>query len=245
MARAPSPAAFEVAFPSAFLDPQPPIILRFLNQPSAHRILPNIEKLLFEALIRPQHVIEGFFLPRRPRSPERSVHRVGGRSFDSLQDLNHTVCDTAIVAERCQEQMNVVRHDHHGMNLCLRSVIVKTVLQHKMAGRFRNRVAAQGAERYKDGPVFLLVVRQASPVAVLPLQNCLGHCLGAVVVSCGAGAPARITLRKVSVNFCCPSVSVAPTKCDDSRIFRRSPSDWLLPASSRARAPAPHGSWEK
>ena len=61
MARAPSPAAFDSPDPRLY--PKPAILFRPLDKARLHWILPDVFTLVFEALLRPQYVIERFFLP--------------------------------------------------------------------------------------------------------------------------------------------------------------------------------------
>src|SRR5450756_1065738 len=82
--RAPSPAAFDLAFGSALLNPQPTIVFRPSHQPSPHRILSDVLHLLLKALHRTQDVIKRLLLPDRPRAPQRPVQAVRGRRFNPL-----------------------------------------------------------------------------------------------------------------------------------------------------------------
>jgi hypothetical protein len=155
-------------------NPQPAIVFWPSHQPAPHRILPNVFHFLFEALLRPQHMVKRLLLPNRTRSSERPVQDVRRRRFNPLQNLNQAVKISVQIPKRCQQKMHMVGHHDNGMNRRLRSLIMQTVPQHNVSGRFRQRIEA-AAKGNKRRPIVFLIVRQPPSIFALPLQQCLSH----------------------------------------------------------------------
>ena len=118
-------------------------------------------------------------------------------TFYPLQNLNQAVKISVQISKRCQQKMHMVGHHDNGMNHRLRSLIMQTVPQHNVSGRFRQRIEA-AAKGNKRRPIVFLIVRQPPSIFVLPLQQCLSHRnMGMCVCVERAPSPAAFDFRSL------------------------------------------------
>ena len=86
--------------------------------------------------------------------------------LDELQNLRKGNRPAGIVAQRSQEQVDVLGHDDRSMQQHPAAVVMEAVFQYKSAGLRRKRVADELAESHKQRPVALLKVRQTAAVFI-------------------------------------------------------------------------------
>ncbi len=75
-----------------------------------------------------------------------------------------------------QQQMRVIGHHDHGMNLNALSVIVKAMLENNIAGNRREGLTGKPAKGHEYRLARLLVVRELATVFILAVEsNMFGH----------------------------------------------------------------------
>jgi hypothetical protein len=171
-----SPPAQRPALPES-IGPQPSIFLRSLDQPRAHRVLPNVLAFRFPTLIRSQHMIKRLLLPHRPLASQQPIHAMSRSAFQAMHDVNQTERPPASIAQRPKQQMNMIRHHDGGRQLDALSMIVQTMLQDEIASRFRQNPSPKRSKCNEQRSRSDLIVRKAPPILIpRPLQAVIfGH----------------------------------------------------------------------
>jgi hypothetical protein len=166
------------------IDPQPLILFGTHHQPPPHRILSDVLALFFQALIRPQHVIEGLLLPNWAGAMEQLVNPMSSSALRALQDVDQGNRPPIPIPARGQQHMNMIWHDHDGVQpnsgfQCgagvpfSDSAFTEAMLQHQIPCS-RGQSQSCSAERNEQIAVGSLQMRQPTPVSLLG-QNGFGH----------------------------------------------------------------------
>jgi hypothetical protein len=137
--------------------PKPPIVLRTNHQPRPHRILPDILEFLAEAFIRPKHMIQRLILPNWPGTAEQFIYAPSRNSLEQLQDYRQRIRPALQVAKRSQQQVHMIGHHNHRVEIVSLPVVVLAMLKNKIARACRKRLADQLSKCHKDCPVSLLI----------------------------------------------------------------------------------------
>src|SRR5579885_617538 len=114
-------------------------------------------------------MIKRFFLPHRTRRTQEPVDAVSRCALHALQDVDQRKWPAILISKRCQQHMNVIRHDYHSMKmnpgLCgagalacqwLPSGLSQRVAQNQIASRFGQDSACACAEGDEHGGIFFL-----------------------------------------------------------------------------------------
>jgi hypothetical protein len=145
--------------------PQPRIIFRPLHQTRSHRVLPEILNLLFQALVRSQHMIERLFLPHRSATFQQFIDPMSRRAFQTLHDLRERKRPTILIAQTLQQQMNVIGHDHDSQQM---NTFFTQAMPKNQVTRFRYQdERAARTERNEEILVVLLQMRKPSAISIL------------------------------------------------------------------------------
>lgn len=97
--------------------PKPPIVLWVFNQLGPNRISLDVFAFLSQALIRPQHVVEGLFFPDRTGEMKQPVDAMRGSTLETLKYVDERKRPAFLTAERRKEQVHMIGHHHERVQL--------------------------------------------------------------------------------------------------------------------------------
>jgi hypothetical protein len=179
------------------VNPQPPIILRPSNQPSLHRILPNVLAFIFQTFVRSQHMIEGLLFPDRTGRVQKLVNAMSRGTLQALQDVHQREGPAVFIPQRREKQVNMIGHNHscvqmdsrlqafrgrgpHSASLragprhTSRTTLPQTVFKNKIAGRFRKDSPTARTESNEHRRISLLQMWKPPSISILTQWRCFG-----------------------------------------------------------------------
>ena len=99
------------------------------HQAPTHRIIQGVLHLLIliQLLRASQHSIERFFLSHPAMTGAQSIDQMSRPPFDRIHDFTRRVnFASPFVNQRSEDQMNMIGHDHHRVNIHFSSMIMQT-----------------------------------------------------------------------------------------------------------------------
>ena len=139
-----------------------------MDESGPNRIEANVLDEAAGSLTGSWNVIEGFRLPERPFSTAQPVHSMRRWTLDCLKNFGDRVGFAMIVVEGREQQMHVIWHDDHSLQIDRATVGDATTVQNNVALFGREPSMVKGVECDKQLAI-ALNVREAAAIVVLPL----------------------------------------------------------------------------
>lgn len=110
-------------------------------------------------------MIERLLLPDRSGAVQQFIDAMRSRSFHALHDVDQWECPTVAVSERMKQQVNVIGHYHHSVEMNSLVIFAETVCKYQVPGILGKRDARASTESNEQRRIILLQMWKPPAVA--------------------------------------------------------------------------------